>query len=273
MHHAAASRVWLKAMLMHKQGEGATQHLIHQYTRWLHLLPAAFPAHGDDAPVTAFKVDQATFLCGAVGLQLHEFQRRRHDVDDVSRVAVKLEHDFRTRGERCAGVENGRHDEVGLRRPKNSEQASGTQRPAERANPVREGQAADGFQVEAVGEFVVKSHLKNDGGCPDGRKRNEAEAEQGRSFSKKKQQRCAAHLSQHQRPSHPGDEPHVAGMIGNKAVLADLLKERVMHDLDGPDEPGKRPGDGEMEEKEFVRHDFEDEGCFPRRQASLQKRT
>ena len=94
MHHAAASQVRLKAMLMHKQGEGAAQHLVHQHVGWLDLFPAAFPAHGDDAPVAAFKVDQATFLCGAIRLQFHELQRRRHDVDDVSWVTVKLEHDL-----------------------------------------------------------------------------------------------------------------------------------------------------------------------------------
>jgi hypothetical protein len=46
-----------------------------------------------------------------------------------------------------------------------------------------------------------------------------------------------------------------------------------MHDLYGPNEPGECPGESRVEKKQPVGHGFTDEGCLPRRQASLQKRT
>jgi hypothetical protein len=107
----AFGAIWLRMPEAGKEIPWFLEHLVHEYARRLHRFPAAFPAHGDDAPVTAMKLDQAALLRRAVGLQAHELQRGRHDVDDVVRIAVKGEHDFRAGGERCAGVEGGRHDQ------------------------------------------------------------------------------------------------------------------------------------------------------------------
>lgn len=112
MHEAAAFWQRLEAMFMHKLSEWAFEHLIDQHSRRLHGLPAALPAHGNDPPVAAVKLDQAAFLGRAVGLQAQELQRRRHDVDDVSRIAVKGEHLLRAGGESRGGMKGGGHGQA-----------------------------------------------------------------------------------------------------------------------------------------------------------------
>lgn len=112
VHEATAFGKRLEAVLVHELRKGAFEHLIHQHSGRLHGVPATFPAHGNETPIATVKLDQVVLLGGAVSLQAHELQRGRHNVDDVSRITVKREHDFRAGGKASAGTKVGCHDQA-----------------------------------------------------------------------------------------------------------------------------------------------------------------
>lgn len=112
MHDAAGGTLSLEAVLVDEKGEWSFDDLVFQQMRWLHRIPAASPAHGNDPPIPAMDLDQTPHLRGAISFQAHQLQRWRHDCREIVRIAVKCEHFFRAGGEWRAGVEDRGHKEL-----------------------------------------------------------------------------------------------------------------------------------------------------------------
>ncbi len=98
VHHAAVFVLFVETVFMHKQGKGALHHFIHESLRWLDRLPATDPVHWNDAPVATVNFNQTALSRRHFRFQFGHSHRRRHDVSEVVRIAVKSEYRRSARG-------------------------------------------------------------------------------------------------------------------------------------------------------------------------------
>lgn len=94
-------------MLVDEEGERASHDLIHQQTGALHGFPATSPVHRNDPPIATMQFNETSNLRRTIRLQRHHLHRRRHDLGEIVRIAMKGKHGLRAGGENGAGVEVG----------------------------------------------------------------------------------------------------------------------------------------------------------------------
>ena len=267
VHDAVVRTLLFKAVLVHENSERTFYDLVHQQMRWLHRFPTACPTQGDDPPVPAVQLDQTPFLRGAVGLQADHCHGRRHDFAEIARIAVEFKHRLRAGGKWRAGVKDRGHDVLVKFQDEQPEKAETADSPAERAPNVRAHEPVDRHGIVAVSEFLMKLYLAKRSGSPNQSQRTKTDSKKQGTFTEKKQRPRAAEFRQHQRTHQPGDARHVLFMTSDKSLMPHVFQQGIVHHLNGPDEPDKRPGDGEVNDQQ---------GChalgkiLPRRHASLQ---
>ncbi len=139
---------------------------------------------------------------------------------------------------------------------KEGEEKEGAGGPKEGAEPVREDEAVDGGGVVGAAEAVVQRNLEEAGRGPEQKDEDGGGGSLGGGLEDGaegvvQRKECGGEFEEHGRADDEAGEVAVALSVEREAVRGELGKERVVDDLDEPDEAGHEEGRGELEEEEI----------------------
>lgn len=110
---------------------------------------------------------------------------------------------------------------------------------------------------EAVREFGVAGHLEEKSGGPDQTEQKEQEPgrERGHSIGRAEgEQGGGGEFGEHQGADEPGDTHGMLGLEISEAGPVGFLEERVMDELDSPDQAGEQQRGGQIRGEQGARH-------------------
>jgi len=98
-----------------------------------------------------------------------------------------------------------------------------------------------GLRVKAVGQGVMQWNLHHPRGYPNRSQERKAGKEPRIAIPGEYQQDRGSQLGEHQRPNHQGDEPSVPLVVTDELITSNLAEQRIVNDLDGPDQAHQGP--------------------------------
>lgn len=98
-----------------------------------------------------------------------------------------------------------------------------------------------GLRVKPVGQRVMQWNLHEPGGYPDRSQERKAGKEPRIARTCEYEQDRGSQLSEHQRPNHQGNEPSVPLVVTDELFTSNLTEQRIVNDLDGPDQTHQGP--------------------------------